>query len=113
MAQKLYKPLLIDSVKASTNLPKHRFVGFDGGICAAGAKAIGICDVETDAGQQAPIGVIGILLIESGGAITQGIAITSDALGRAIVASEAQKSNGYAQDSASAEGEIIRIVRGI
>ena len=113
MAQKLYKPLLIDSVKALTNLPKHRFVGFDGGICAAGAKALGVCDVETDAGQQAPIGVIGILLVESGGAITQGAEITSDTSGRAIVASESQKVNCYAQDAATAEGEIIRIVRGI
>jgi len=113
MAQKLYKPLLIDSIKASTNLPKQRFVGFDGGICVAGAKALGICDVETDADQQAPIGVIGILLVEAGGTITQGTAITSDASGRAIVALEAQKINGYAQDAASAEGEIIRIVRGI
>ena len=48
MAQKLYKPLLIDSIKAATDIPKQRFVGFDGKLCTAGAKALGICDVETD-----------------------------------------------------------------
>ena len=112
MAQKLYKPLLIDSVKAATNIPKQRFVGFDGGICAAGAKAIGVCDVETDAEQQAPIGVIGILLVEAGGTITQGAELTSDASGKAVVKAEGQKVNGYAQDAGEA-GDIIRIVRGI
>lgn len=112
MAQKLYKPLLIDSIKAATNIPKQRFIGFDGKLCTAGAKALGICDVETDAEQQVPVGVLGILLIEAGGTITQGAEITADVSGKAVVATDGQKINGYAQDAGEA-GDIIRIVRGI
>lgn len=112
MVQKLYKPLLIDSIKAAVNLPKQRFVDFTGNICTEGAKAYGVCDVETDAGQLAPVGVIGVLLVETGGAITTGSAVTSDANGKAIVSGESQSINGYALDN-GADGEIIRIIRGI
>src|SRR5574344_25560 len=113
MNNKLYKPLLIDSIKATANLPKQRFVGFDGGICTAGAKAYGVCDVETESGQQAPIGVLGILLVEAGGAIAQGASVTSDATGKAVAVTSTEKANGTALDAATAAGEVIRIVRGI
>lgn len=131
MTNKTYKPLLIDSVKATADLPKQRFVSFGGAVCTAGEKALGISDVETDNGQFAPVGVLGIFLIETGGAITQGDAVTSDADGKAVTATgdtiesttedetttySIQKGdaiNGYALDTASSSGEIIRVVRGI
>ncbi len=113
MAEKLYKPLLIDSIKATANLPKQRFVGFDGGVCTAGVKAYGVCDVETDLGQLAPVGVLGVLLIEAGGAIAQGASVTSDATGKAVAITSTEKVNGTALDAATASGEVIRIVRGI
>lgn len=110
---KLYKPLLIDSIKATANLPKQRFIGFDGNVCSAGAKAYGICDVETDAGQFAPAAILGILLVEAGGAISAQSKITSDANGRATTITSTEEVNGYSLDTATAEGDIIRIVRGI
>ena len=36
MANKLYKPLLIDSVLATEDLPKQRFISFDGKVSKAG-----------------------------------------------------------------------------
>ena len=113
MAQRLYKPLLIDSVKAKTNLPKQRFIGFDGNLCTASTKAYGVCDVETESGQYAPIAILGILLIESGGVINAKSKITSDASGKAVAITSTEEVNGYAIDSASGAGEIIRIIRGI
>ena len=113
MAQHLYKPLLIDSVLAQADLIKQRFVGFDGKVCTASALALGVCDVETDSGQYAPVAILGILLIESGGAITAKSKITSDASGRAVAITSTEEINGYAIDSASGAGEIIRIIRGI
>jgi len=113
MAQKLYKPLLIDSIKAQIDLPKQRFVGFDGNLCGVNKKSLGVCDVETEKNQFAPVGVLGILLVESGSAITQGAKITSDAQGRAIPVTASEEVNGYALDAATASGEIIRIARGI
>ena len=127
MSEKLYKPLLIDSVKATADLSKQIFVGLDGGVCGAGEKAYGVCDVETDSGQLAPVGVLGILLVTAGGAIDIGDAVTSDASGKAVVATAASittenstttlsagdEINGYALDAATESGEVIRIVRGI
>ena len=112
MAKKLYKPLLIDSVTANENLEQYRFVGFDGRHCSAGAKAFGVCDVSTEKDQYAPVGVLGIFLVEAASAITASANVTSDANGKAVVSAEHDEINGIALDSASA-GDIIRIVRGI
>ena len=112
MAQKLYKPVLIESITAGEDLQKQRFIGFDGKTCQAGAKALGICDAETEKGQCAPVGVIGILLIEAGGNITAGDEVASDSDGRAVTVARTELPNGFALDSAE-EGDVIRIVRGI
>ena len=112
MAQKLYKPVLIDSITAGENLEKQRFIGFDGKYCRSGVKALGVCDAGTEKGQIAPVGVLGILLVEAGDDIDAGDEITSDADGRAVIVSRNEIPNGYALDS-GAEGDIIRIARGI
>src|SRR5574344_1912132 len=98
MAEKLYKPLLIDSIKATANLPKQKFIGFD---------------VGAESGQLASVGVLGVLLVEAGGAIAQGASVTSDATGKAVTITSTEKVNGTALDAATAAGEVIRIVRGI
>ena len=98
MAEKLYKPLLIDSLKANADLPKQIFVDFEGNICSAGKKAFGVCDVKTDKDQLAPIAVLGILLVVAGGTITKGSNITSDANGKAVVVTSTEAINGYALD---------------
>ncbi|MBR3646565.1 MAG: DUF2190 family protein [Lachnospiraceae bacterium] len=113
MAKKLYKPLLIDSVTANENLEQYRFVGFDGRHCSAGAKAVGVCDVSTEKDQYAPVGVLGIFLVEASAIITAGAKVTSDANGKAVTVANADEVNGIALDSASAAGDSIRRVRGI
>ena len=125
MANKTYQPILIQTVKAQANLSEKLFVGFDGNICGAGEKAYGVVDVSTESGQLAPVGVLGTFLVISGGEIPQGSAVTSDANGKAVVATatsfdseestltEGDAINGYALDAATAAGEEIRILRGI
>ncbi len=112
MAERLYKPLLIDTIKAAANLEKQRFIGFDGNYCAANAKALGVCDVEIEAGQYAPVSLFGILLVQTAGAITAGNKVASDVTGSAVAFTTGE-SNGYALDTAAGAGEIIRIARGI
>lgn len=112
MNEKSYKPILIDSVKVAEDIVKQRFIGFDGKYCMAGAKAYGVSDVGTDAGQYAPVAISGILLVEAGGPIAAGTAITSDNEGKAVSITGTVDVNGYALDSATI-GQVIRIVRGI
>ncbi|MDD3012611.1 MAG: DUF2190 family protein [Candidatus Gastranaerophilales bacterium] len=111
MVEKLYKPLLMDSIKAAANIEKQRFIGFDGDYCAENAKALGISDVEIEQGQFAPVAVNGILLVKTAGAITAGSKIASDASGFAVAYTTGE-ANGYSLDD-SESGEIIRIARGI
>ncbi len=102
---------MTDSIKATVDLPKQRFIDSNGNICSEGAKAYGICDVETDAGQLAPVGVIGVLLVETGGTITIGSAVTSDANGKAIVSGESQSISKAKRNTCPSEAKSKRLCR--
>lgn len=104
--------LLTTSILALVDLARLRFVGFDGGVCAAGAKALGPCEATTSAGEQAPVNAAGVLLVEVGGPISKGAEVESDASGRAI-AKTTGISNGWAMDAATVAGDVIRVARGI
>lgn len=119
------------------SLDKYKFIGFDGNLCAANAKALGILNDSALLGDQAPIAVSGIALVLSGGVITPGSAVVSDAAGKAVVATSFSAStpagavavtssgaqpamtlagsvlpqaiNGYSLDSAAAPDVLIRI----
>ncbi len=112
MTNKHYKPLLIESVQANADLTEHRFIGFNGKHCEAGAKALGVVDVSTEKEQFAPVAIFGILLVDAGGTIALGDAVASDADGKAIKAESTALINGYACDAGVA-GQKIRVLKGI
>lgn len=109
---KTQQPVLTTSVVAVVDLPRYLFAGFTGSLCAAGAKALGTVEADTEADSVAPINVLGICLVKAGGAVAAGAEVESDASGRAVTLA-AGKSNGIAMDAAAAAGDVIRIVRGI
>lgn len=111
MTNKHCKPLLIESVKAASDLVEHRFVGFNGNHCEAGAKALGVVDVSTEKDQFAPVAVFGILLVEAGGTIAVGDGVASDANGKGVKAESTAIVNGYALD-AGTTGQKVRIIKG-
>ena len=104
--------ILIVSVLAAIDLSARRFVGFDGNICSAGAKALGVVETDTAADTPAPANVSGVILVEAGAPIVAGAEVQADATGRAIPKA-AGVSNGIAWDTATTAGDLIRIVRGI
>lgn len=112
MTTRTYTPILIESIKTTVDLQQHRFAGFDGDYCAAGAKALGVVDVSTAKGEYAPVAVLGMLLVEAGGTIAVGDAVASDAEGKAVKVADSALANGYAID-AGTTGQEIRIIRGI
>lgn len=102
--------ILITSIAAlGADLTRFRFVGFDGAVCGAAAKALGVANADTAVGNQAPVGVEGIALVEAGAAIAVGAEVESNALGKAITLA-AGTSNGRALDAAAADGDIIRVL---
>lgn len=104
--------VLTTSVVALVDLPRFVFAGFDGGLCAAGAKSPGPVAADTEAGNVAPVDVLGICLVTAGAAIASGAEVESNVDGHAVTLA-AGKSNGFAMDAAAAAGDVIRIVRGI
>lgn len=106
---KTYKSVLTESILASADIPKYRFVGFTGGLCAADAKALGVSEVDTKQGQYCPVIVYGIALVEAAGAISVGAKVYSNVSGKAT-ATGTNNPNGYAMDAATADGDIIRVV---
>lgn len=104
--------ILTTSVVAAVKLTRRHFVGFDGNVCADGAKALGVVEADTAAGNVAPSNVLGVILVEAGAAIAAGAEVQSDASGKAITKA-AGVGNGIAWDVATAAGDVIRIVRGI
>jgi hypothetical protein len=88
---------------------KSLFVGYDGDICDAGEKAIGVNQVSVDAGDAMPVTYLGIMPVIASAAIAVGAEVESDANGKAITLSTGI-SNGTALDAATTAGDIIRIV---
>ena len=101
---------VVTTVLAQVALAKRRFVGFDGALAAAGAKALGVVEIATDAGSQAPVNLNGVLLVEAGAAIAAKAAVEVDALGR-VVTQSTGVINGYTMDAAVQAGDIIRVAR--
>lgn len=109
---KTHHPILTASITAAADLAVHIFVGFDGGVCGAGARAFGATETAADAGEQASANVLGIVLVTAGAAVAAGAEVESDASGHAVTLA-AGVSNGVALDAATTPGDVIRIVRGI
>ena len=90
----------------------HRFVGFNGTECAAGAKAMGISSLEAPADSACPCEMLGALIVYSGAAVSPGTKVESDAEGRAITLTTGEL-NGWAVTGATVAGQKMLVARGI
>jgi Uncharacterized conserved protein (DUF2190) len=102
-------PVGIFSLLAAAALTRMTFVGLDGNVCAANAKAAGTANADAGSGNMVPVAPLGVRLVIAGGAINAGAAVDSDASGYAVT-HNAGVINGYALDAAGASGDIIRII---
>src|SRR5690606_9107063 len=107
---KTEQPILISSIKAAADLSssKNLFIGFDGDICANGAKALGVLNADTDLNEQAPVTTAGIALVLTGNSVSLGDKLQSNGSGKAITFSSGE-ANGYALDAANGADELIRV----
>ncbi len=101
-----YQPLQALCVKAAADLPACRFVGYNGNLCAEGAKALGVAEVDWLSGELASVVSLGTIAIETATSVNLGDAVTSDSLGRAIPAETGKSVNGRALKTLSGAGFI-------
>lgn len=103
------KPLLIETLPgAASAKSRFLFVGFDGAVPAAGAKALGVENVEAAAGESRAIMTHGIAIVRAGAAVAVGAEVEGDASGRAITATTG-KVNGYALSASASADDLIRV----
>ena len=135
---KTEQPVLITSIKAAVNIVKNYLIGFDGNLCSANTKPLGVSNANANSGEQLPLTCKGIALVYSYQAITQGAALVCQTGGKVAPAanfnvvvpngSTQVNSNaaqptltlsgsvlpqtivGYALDSASGADELIRVL---
>ncbi|WP_016858136.1 capsid cement protein [Candidatus Williamhamiltonella defendens] len=111
--------VLTTTVVAAEDLPVHRLVGISAKPFKGSGTELGVADVAGKKGDAVPVNVIGIMAVETGNAISAGELLKSDDQGRVIPESALEKGAlpastvGVALDSATAEGQLIRMVRGI
>jgi len=109
---KTEQPILTLTVLAAAALSGRRFVTNAGAVPAAAAKVLGVTNAAYDAGEQAGVGVLGVMLVEAGAAIAADANVETDNVGRAITLA-AGVNCGRALDAAGAAGEFIRVLRGL
>lgn len=98
----------IDTITAAADLAANTFVGFDGDVCGANAKALGKVIYDTTSGGQAAAAVEGRVLLIAGGTVAVGDPVASDANGKAIKADALQVASGATQvTSTAANGSIL------
>jgi len=103
------QPVLITSIKAGENIPKNRFVDFNGILTGEGNKPLGISNAETNSGEMVPVVAQGIAIIETAAAISKGAAVDSADDGYAGPHSTGIIT-GYALDASTGSGQVIRIL---
>lgn len=114
-------PLLAVNYVADAAIPINRLVKF-----GTGDRNVALATAATDAiigpvnetaialGERADVVRVGIAWVECGAAVPRGSPITADAVGRAVVAAPLAGINnriiGFADETATAAGDVIRFV---
>lgn len=98
----------LTAVAIAAALTKHRFATAAGAVPAAGAWCPGVANANYDAGENAGLDFAGVVVVESGAAVTAGAEVQTDASGRAIDKA-AGIGLGRALDAATGAGEFIRV----
>lgn len=87
-------PILTLTQELTGTVAEHRFVTHAGVYPAAGAAVFGVTPVGGVSGDVVDVDCIGLLLVESGGAVAVGAGVVSDATGRAVTITAAQAGAG-------------------
>lgn len=109
MAEKI--PVLTFSIQATTPLVHETFATWAGAAPTAGANVAGVAASDANVGDWTPVQLLGIAIVNSGGAVAAGALVSCDANGNAITQPGASPNTavGRAIDAATAAGQRIRV----
>lgn len=102
--------LLTLTVLAAGAVSAKRFVSHLGAQAVAEENTLGVSRTAAAIGEKLPVDVIGTAIVETGGAITAGDKLESDASGRAVTWSTSGPVLARALESATAAGQFIEVL---
>lgn len=101
-------PLQIMTVpNIAVAIPRGRFVSYSGGLCANAARALGVSNLDCDIGGNIGVSITGTEAVLASAPIPVGSPVTSDAEGKARVATTGESVNGRALTTGVAGKELI------
>ena len=109
MTDKSYHALLPITVKATAAVSPYRFITITGAHCGAGAKALGVAEVSSVIGENVAVYAMGTIPVETSATVQAGDELSSDANGKAKVATTGEKINARALESA-ASGLLVKVM---
>lgn len=83
--------VLTTTMMAAEALIQHRLVGISGKVFKGSGAELGVAAVDGKAGDAVPVNVIGIMVVEAGGAVSAGEYVKADTEGRVIPESPLDK----------------------
>jgi hypothetical protein len=101
------KVAISTTVQATTAVEPMLLCGFGGTYPAAGAAALGVFADNAETGDDVAVD-LGVIPVESGGAIAAGAEVQAGTNGK-VITKAAGVTVGRAIDTATADGDIIRI----
>ena len=109
MGQKQFMNIAPITILAAAALVAHRFVGTNYQHAAAQANTIGVTMHEAAIDEDVGVETLGPIAVETGGAVTEGGPIQSDATGRAVDHAGGAVV-GRALGSATVAGDYVQVL---
>jgi hypothetical protein len=103
-------PLLAVAVIATGAIAASRFVTPAAAQAAADANTLGVARFPVALGERLSVDVIGTTVVESGGAVSFGATLKSDASGRAVPWASSGAKVALSLDTATAAGQLIEVL---
>lgn len=107
MANPTKSAVVAVTMLAMSELIGNRFVSVKGRQATADDPIFGVVPVDAKAGESVAVEILGVSIVESGGAITQGDKVASDAQGCAI---KSETGQFLALSSASGANEPVKVL---
>lgn len=105
------KPGIIVTGVAGAAITKRRFIGYDDKVISTkGALAKGVSrEEDSTLGDSFAIVIDGTALVEAGDALDVGDKVTSNALGKAVVAGKGEYINGIVMRAQATSGQLVEV----
>lgn len=108
MAKQTKQVVLTTTVKTTGKVVENRFVAYTGKQAKANEAVLGVAAYDADENELLAVDVVGIALVEAGGEVAAGAAVSADAQGCAVAGT--QNAAGTAVTAATAAGDFICVL---